>query len=73
MITEEGFDARADIRGIMTCPILSEGIKTDYAFTRQVRKVARLFSRDEELTEYICNVNSMLDEIQDFAVRTTDE
>ena len=73
MITEEGFDARADIRGIMTCPVLSEGIKTDYAFTRQVRKLARLFSRDDVLTDYINNVNAMLDEIQDFAMRTTDE
>lgn len=73
MITQDGFDARADIRGIMTCPMLRDNIKPDYAFTRQVRKVARLFARDEELSSYIININQMLDEIEDFAMRTADE
>lgn len=69
MITEDGFDVRTDIRGIGSCPILKDNIKLDYSFIRQVRKVARLFSRDEQLREYIINVNSTLDEIEDFAKR----
>ena len=73
MMTDDSFDARADIRGIMSCPLLRDNIKPDYAFTRQVRKVARLFERDEELSAYIKNINQMLDEIEDFAMRTADE
>ena len=73
MITEDGFDARADIRGIMTCPMLKDNIKPQYNFTRQIRKIARLFSRDKELTAYIRNINQMLDEIEDFAVMTYDK
>ncbi len=73
MITDDGFDTRADIRGIMSCPVLKDNIKTQYNFTRQIRKVARLFSRDEELTTYIRNINQMLDEIEDFAIMTYDE
>lgn len=71
MITDDGFDSRADIRGIGSCPLLHNNIKVDYAFLRQIRKVARLFARNEELKNYILNINSMLDEIEDFAVRTT--
>lgn len=70
MITDEGFDTRADIRGITNCPILFNNIKTDYAFIRQVRKIARLFDRDETLKDYIKNINSLLDEIESFAERT---
>ena len=70
MIDGELFDARADIRGISSCPLLYNNIKADYAFIRQIRKAARLLSRDEEIKEYICNINKMLDEIEDFAERT---
>lgn len=70
MITENGFDVRADIRGIGSCPLLYKNIKVDYAFIRQIRKAARLLSRNEEIKNYIINVNSMLDDIEDFAKRT---
>lgn len=70
MITDDEFDVRADIRGITGCPILYKNIRPDYAFIRQVRKVARLFDRDETLREYIKNINNLLDEIEDFAERT---
>lgn len=73
MITDEGFDARADIRGITSCPMLYQNIKPDYKFIRQVRKVARLFDRDEELKAYINNVNMLLDDIESFAARTLDD
>ncbi len=73
MITENGFDARADIRGITSCPVLYNNIKTDYAFIRQIRKIARLFSRDEELKNYLENVNATLDDIAFFAERTQNE
>ncbi len=66
MITENGFDVRADIRGITSCPILFNNIKVDYAFLRQVRKVARLFERNEELKIFIIEINSELDDIEDF-------
>lgn len=69
MITQDGFDVRTDIRGIGSCPLLRDNVKIDYSFIRQVRKTARLFSRDDELKEYIINVNSTLDEIEDFAKR----
>lgn len=69
MITEDGFDVRTDIRGIGSCPILRENIRIDYSFIRQVRKVARLFSGNKELKEYILNVNSTLDEIENFVKR----
>ncbi len=69
VIGENGFSVRADIRGISSCPLLSENIKVNYAFIRQIRKVARLLSRDDEIKEYIINMNSMLDEIEDFAER----
>lgn len=72
MITDDGFDVRADIRGIGSCPLLYNNMKVDHAFLRQIRKVARLFSRDEELKNYILNINSMLNEIEEFAVRTTE-
>lgn len=72
MITEDGFDARADIRGIGSCPLLYNNVKVDYAFLRQIRKAARILSRNEELKNYIVNINSMLDNIEDFAVRTTE-
>lgn len=71
MIKEDGFDVRADIRGIGSCPILHNNIKADHAFLRQIRKIARLFSRDEEMKKYIEDINSMLDEIEELAVRTT--
>lgn len=70
MINEDGFDVRSDIRGIGSCPLLYNNIKVEYAFIRQIRIMARLFARDEEMKEYICNINAMLDEIEDFAVRT---
>ncbi len=73
MITEDGYDARADIRGVSSCPILYKNIKPDYAFIRQLRKVARLFDRDETLRNYIIDINSMLDEIENFAKEMTDE
>lgn len=73
MITEEGYDARADIRGISGCPVLYNNIKPDYAFIRQVRKVARLFDRDEALRNYLKDINSMLDEIGYFAEGMADE
>lgn len=47
--------------------MLYENIKPDYAFIRQVRKVARLFDRDEILRNYINDINSILDEIENFA------
>lgn len=70
MITEDGFDARADIRGIATCPVLYNNMKPDYNFIRQIRKIARLFDRDENLRNYIEDINLLLDEIEDFAQRT---
>lgn len=70
MITADGFDVRADIRGIGSCPLLYKNIKIDYAFIRQIRITARLLSRDEEIKNYIIDINSMLDEIEDFARRT---
>ncbi len=70
MITENGYDTRADIRGITCCPILYSNIKSDYSFIRQVRKVARLFDRDDTLREYVNSINSLLDEIEEFAERT---
>ncbi|MBR3868598.1 MAG: hypothetical protein IKM66_04720 [Clostridia bacterium] len=73
MITDDGYDVRADIRGISGCPLLYKNIKADYAFIRQVRKIARLFDRDETLKNYINNINSMLDEIENFAKEMTDE
>lgn len=73
MITDDGFDARSDIRGITSCPVLYNNIKPDYAFIRQVRKVARLFDRDEKLKEYIKSVNMLLDDIESFAERTANE
>lgn len=69
VITDDNFDVRADIRGINNCPILKENIKVNYTFLRQIRKIARLFSRDEELKNYILNINLMLDDIEDFAER----
>lgn len=69
MITEDGFDVRTDIRGIGTCPILTENMKINYSFLRQVRKVARLLSTDEEMKSYIISINNMLNEIEDFAER----
>ena len=69
VIDENGFDSRADIRGINSCPILNRNINVNYTFLRQIRKIARLFSRDEELEDYIKNINSMLDEIEEFAER----
>lgn len=71
MITDDGFDVRADIRGIGSCPLLYNNVKVDYAFLRQIRKAARLLSRDEEIRDYIINSNSMLNDIEDFAARTT--
>ncbi len=73
MITENGYDTRADIRGISGCPVLYNNIKPDYKFIRQVRKVARLFDRDKELRSYLKNINTMLDEISNFAEGMTDE
>lgn len=73
MISENGFDARADIRGISSCPILYKNIKADYTFIRQIRKVARLFDRDETLRNYVKDINSVLDEIENFAKEMTDE
>ena len=70
MISGGDFDARADIRGISICPLLCKNIKPEYAFIRQVRKAARLISQSDEIREYIINVNSILDEIGDFAERT---
>ncbi len=70
MITEDGFDVRADIRGITSCPLLYENRKVSKSFLRQVRKVARLFSQNDELKQYILNVNAMLDDLEDFAERT---
>lgn len=69
VIKESGFDVRADIRGIKSCPMLNRNIKPNYSFTRQIRKVARLLSRDEELMQYIIETNLMLDEIEAFAER----
>ena len=69
VITENGFDVRADIRGIGSCPLLYENVKINYAFIRQIRKIARLFSSDEELKNYINDINAMLDEIEEFAER----
>lgn len=69
VISENGFSVRADIRGISSCPLLSENIRVNYGFIRQIRKVARLLSRDDKIKEYIINMNSMLDEIEDFAKR----
>ena len=71
MITEGGFDVRADIRGIGSCPLLYNYVKVDYAFIRQIRKAARVLSRDEEIRNYIININSMLNDIEDFARRTS--
>lgn len=73
MITQDGYDARADIRGITGCPVLYNNIKADYAFIRQIRKVSRLFDRDETLRNYVKDVNSILDEIENFAKEMTDE
>lgn len=73
LITDDGYDVRADIRGVSGCPILYKNIKPDYAFIRQVRKVARLFDRDETLRNYINDINSMLDETIDFAKELADE
>lgn len=73
MITENGYDVRADIRGISGCPVLYNNIKPDYKFIRQVRKVARLFDRDEELRSYLKDINTLLDEISSFAEGITDE
>ncbi|MBR5233762.1 MAG: hypothetical protein IKW03_06100 [Clostridia bacterium] len=73
MITDDSYDVRADIRGISSCPVLYKNIKPDYAFIRQVRKIARLFDRDETLKNYISDINSMLDEIENFAKEMTDE
>jgi len=73
MISDNGYDARADIRGISGCPILYKNIKPDYAFIRQVRKVARLLDRDETLRNYIKDINSMVDETVNFAKEMTDE
>lgn len=70
MITDDGYDARADIRGIISCPILFNNIKTDYSFIRQIRKIARLFDRDDELKAYVKNINTLLDDIESFAERT---
>lgn len=70
MITEDSFDVRADIRGITSCPLLYENRKVSKSFLRQVRKTARLFSLDDELKQYILNVNAMLDDLEDFAERT---
>lgn len=70
MIADDGFDVRADIRGITSCPILFKNIKIDYSFIRQVRKIARLFNRDAELKKYIININALLDDIESFAERT---
>ncbi len=66
MITDDGYDVRADIRGFNTCPVLYDNIKPKYSFLRKIRKIAKLFSQDEELKEFIINTNSMLDEILDF-------
>lgn len=71
MITGDGYDVRADIRGVTSCPILYDSIKPDYAFIRQIRKVARLFDRNDKLREYIININNMLDDLSDFVERTT--
>lgn len=71
MITDGGYDVRADIRGISSCPVLYENIKPDYAFIRQVRKIARLFDRDETLRNYISDINLMLDETENFAKEMT--
>lgn len=70
MTGEYGFDVRSDIRGINSCPLLYNNIKVDYAFLRQIRKAARILSRNEEIRNYITNINSMLDEIEEFATRT---
>lgn len=69
VINEDGFDVRADIRGMSSCPLLAENIKVNYAFIRQIRKTARLLSIDDEIKEYISNINSILDEIEAFAER----
>lgn len=69
MITENCFDARADIRGIGSCPLLKNNVKVNYSFIKQVRKVARLFARDDDLKAYVININSMLDDISEFAQR----
>ena len=73
VITDDGYDTRADIRGISGCPLLYKNIKPDYAFIRQVRKVARLFDRDETLRKYLDDINSMLDETLNFAKEMTNE
>lgn len=67
MIDGDSFDARADIRGISSCPLLYNNVKVNYPFIRQVRKTARLLSRDEEIRTYILNINKILDDIEDFA------
>ena len=64
------FDARADIRGIGSCPLLYKNIKPDKKFLIQIRKTGRLFSRNDELKQYIINVNCLLDDIVNLAERT---
>lgn len=70
VINKDSFDVRADIRGISSCPLLYENIKPEKAFLRQIRKAARLFSRNEELKHYIINVNNFLDDMVNLAERT---
>ncbi len=71
MINNDFFDVRADIRGIGSCPLLYNNVKVNYAFIRQIRIMARLLARDEQLKDYIIGINAMLDEIEEFATRTT--
>ncbi|MCD7828399.1 MAG: hypothetical protein LUG85_07700 [Clostridiales bacterium] len=69
MTDEQGFDVRADIRGIRLCPLLLRNIKPNHDFIRQIRIASRLLSRDEEIRNYIKNINEMLDEIEYLAER----
>lgn len=55
-----------DIRAINSCPLVNLNIEPDKKFLRSMRKAAKYLIRDEEIFEYIKNLQNELDEIVAF-------
>ncbi len=52
-----------DLRGVSSCPILKEEMKPDLKFLRNMRKATRYLIRDEEMKNYILNMQQEIEDI----------
>ncbi len=56
-----------DLRGFSTCPVIKTQMKPDPEFLRNLRKAARYLIRDEEIKNYILNVQKEIEETAELA------